>query len=157
MVYMQAVNQHSPLCLDHVDIAVAREFRVQPVAWLTGFSVADTIRKHDEELRGIQRLPGAKELSGELWADELRAAAGRAVQNENRVAHHPFGIAPRLPERAVMDTQLRQRLARGEFEVSEDEVPLDRHRILRSLDGHRREEHDRDQRLKGKSHGSPPN
>jgi len=62
--------------------------------------------------RRIKRLPGAKELAGKLRTDELRAAAGRAVQNENRVAHDPFGIAPRLSQRAVMYAQLRQRLRR---------------------------------------------
>src|ERR1700722_12241755 len=157
MVHMQPVNQQAPLCLDHIDIAVARKSRMQPVAWLTGLSVADTIRKNDEELRGIKWLPGAKELAGELRADELRAAAGRAVQNKNRIAHDPLGIAPRFAERAVMHVQLRQRLTGGESEVFEDELALDRHGILRGADGSRREQHDRDQRLKGTSHGSAPN
>ena len=53
------------LGLDHVDVAVARELRAQPVARLARLAVADVVGQDDEVLRGVERLPGPEQLAGE--------------------------------------------------------------------------------------------
>ena len=54
------------------------------------------------------------------------AAAAGAVQDEHRVGDAAVLVAARLAERGVVDAQLRQRLARGEAEVGDDVVALER-------------------------------
>ena len=47
---------------------------------------------------GVEQLARAEQLAGELRADELRAAAARAVHDQHGVAHDALRV---LAERAV--------------------------------------------------------
>ena len=69
-------------------------------------------------LRGIERLPGAKQLAGEFRTDELRAAAAGAVTDEHRVAHDALLVLLRSADSAVVNAQLGQRLAAREAEIA---------------------------------------
>jgi len=124
---------------------------MQSVARFAGFSVADAIGEDDEILACIEQLSGAKELAGELGADELRPAARGAVQNQNRIARDSLRVAPRLTERAVMDAQFRQRRAGGEFEILEHDIVLGRCGIFRRHERGRHEQQERNDQ----THGSP--
>ena len=86
--------------------------------------------KHDEKLRGIERLARAEKFAGEFRPDELRAAAGGSVGDEDRVAHDAFLVLHRLADGPVMNLQFRQRLARGEFEIADDVVAFHWRRII---------------------------
>ena len=66
--------------------------------------------------------PGRNSSPAKPRADELRARAAGAVHDQHGVAHDALRVLPRRAERAVVDPQLRQRLARGEAEVPDDEV-----------------------------------
>jgi hypothetical protein len=79
--------------------------------------VADPVGQDDEVLRCVERLPRTEERAGERVAEELGAAACRAVQHQDR------GKA-RCSQRAVVQPQRRHRLARGETEVLHHEVSL---------------------------------
>jgi hypothetical protein len=108
--HAQPLDEEPPLRLDHVAVAVAREARVEPVARLRRPAVPDAVGQHDEEARRVERLPRPEQLARELGADELRAAAGRAVQDEHRVHDAASRVAPRRPHGAVMDAQVGERL-----------------------------------------------
>src|SRR5205814_1419705 len=84
---------------------------------LRGTAVPDAVGEDDEVFRRIEQLSGAKELAGEGLSQELRAAAGGAVQ-------HQDGRGAGSPQGPVMQPQLRQRLSGGKAEVAQDEVAL---------------------------------
>ncbi len=92
--------------------------------------MADVVRQHDEIFRRIERLAGAEKLAGKLRPEELRAAPGRPVHDENGVLRDPFRIFHRLAERPVMDSQLRHRLPGGELEIAQDEIALVRRGVI---------------------------
>lgn len=78
----------------------------------------------------IQKLIVPEEFAGEALPQELLAAAGGAMQNQNGVAYAALMIAPRLAEPTVMETQLRQNLAAMKGEVADDKVAmLNVHRV----------------------------
>jgi len=56
---------------DHVVIVVLWKMRVQAVAGLRGFSVADAVGKNDVVTRGIEKLSGPKQFSGKNGRKEL--------------------------------------------------------------------------------------
>jgi hypothetical protein len=62
--------------LDHVMVAVVREFALQPVGGLAGSAAADRVRHDDKVLRGIERLAGRKQLVGEARAQPIGPSAG---------------------------------------------------------------------------------
>ncbi len=130
MVHSQAVGQQSKLRLDHVDVAVTRKLRVHSVARLARFPVPDSVREHDEKFRGIKRLTRAKKFAREFRPDELRAAAGRPMRDQHRVAHGALLILHRFANGPVMDLQFRQRLARSELEIADDVIAFRRRRII---------------------------
>ena len=82
----------------------------------------DAIGHYDEILRGVQRLAGAKQLPGEFRADELRAAATRAMTDEHCIAHHAFLVLLRGADSAVVNAQLGKRFAAREAKVPDDVV-----------------------------------
>jgi hypothetical protein len=93
----KAFGQQSILCLNHVTIAVAWEPGVLPVAWFARLAVADAVREDDEELRRIKRLARTKELAGKFVSNELGAAAGRAVDDEDGVLRRARRVLAALP------------------------------------------------------------
>src|SRR5216117_1970926 len=71
---------------------------------------------------GSRSWPGAEELAGKSAAGELRARSTGSVHDQDGVAHDPLRVLPRRAVGAVVDAQLRQRLARREREVVDDVV-----------------------------------
>ena len=138
MTDVQALGQQPVLRFDHVAVAVVRKAGVQPVARLAGVAVADAVGEHDEVLRGIERLTRREELARKFRSHETRTAPSGAVQDEDRVMHHAVGVRARCTEGAIVDAQLRERLAGGESEVLEEEVALHRRRIARLRPGRNR-------------------
>src|SRR5688500_7478225 len=85
----------------------------------------DVVGQDDEVPGRVERLPRTKQLAGEVASRELAARAAGAVHDEHRVPDDSLGVLPGRAERAVVDPQLRQRLAGREPKVLDDEVPLD--------------------------------
>ena len=130
VVHAQSVGQQAILRFDHVEVSVARKFRMHPVARLARFAVADRIRQDDEELCHIERLIFPEELAGKLRANKLRAAAGRPMHDENCIRRFALRIFLRFSERPIMETQLRQCFARSKFEIANRVIALSRRRII---------------------------
>ena len=84
-----------------------------------------------KNLVGIERLVLPEKFAGKFRPDKLRAAARRPVRDQNGVAHIPFRILVDLPERPIMNPQLRQRLAGSELEVANRVIAFRRRRIIR--------------------------
>src|ERR1700694_855659 len=114
MVDTQTLGDQPILRLDHVDVAVMGECRVQAVARLARLPMPDAIGENDEIASRIEQLPGAEQRAREFRPNELRAASTRSMQDEDRVAYNPLRIALWLAERAVMNAKLRQLLIRCE-------------------------------------------
>ena len=85
MVDVQALRHQRVLRRDHVVIVVMRKLRVQPVARLRRFSVADAVGKDDEIFRGIEQSARHEQHAGKLRAQELMPVAAGAVQDQHRI------------------------------------------------------------------------
>src|SRR5262245_42416900 len=131
MIHLEPFGQQSVLRRDHVVVGVTRKSRAQAAAGLRRLAVADAIGQDDEILRRVEHLPGAEEPASELVRQKARARAPRAVQDENGVARDARSVALQLAYRAVMQLQFGQRLSAVEFEIADDEIALDRSRIIR--------------------------
>src|SRR5437763_8078714 len=79
-----------------------------------------------------------EELARKFRSHEARPAPSGAVQDEDRVMHYAVGVRARCTEGAIVDAQLRERLAGDESEVLEEEVALHRRRIARLRSGRTR-------------------
>ena len=90
---LEPFDQHPPLRLDHVGIAIFRERRPQSVAGFGRGPVAQIVRHDDEILGRIQRLARPEQLAGELRRQELRPGAARAMQQQDRIGHPARRVA----------------------------------------------------------------
>src|SRR5229473_5569975 len=84
--------------------------------------MADAVRKNDVVTRCIEKLSRSKQFFSENGREKLMASAAGAVKNQNRVCDAALGIAHRLAQRGVVQTQFRQRLPRPEFEIFDHEI-----------------------------------
>ena len=126
MIDAQPLGDQAILGCDHVHVAVARETGLEAVAGLARLAVTDAVGKDQEEPLGIEQAARPKQLAGETRAHILCPAAAGAVEDEDGVADDALGVALRLAERAVMESQLGERLAGGEAEVLNDKIALRR-------------------------------
>ena len=124
MVDAESINEQAVLGFEHVEIPVPRELRAKSVTGLARLAVTDVVRRDDVELRGVERLPRPEQLAGERAAGELRAGAARPVHHQDGVADDALRVLLRRAPRPVMHLQLRERLARCEPEVRNDEIRL---------------------------------
>src|SRR5262245_22723353 len=85
--------------------------------------MADVVGHDDVEFGGVERLAGPEQFACEDRVLKIRPAAGRSMQNQDGVANHTLLVALRLTQRAVMNLQLRQRLAGIEPKILDDEIP----------------------------------
>ncbi len=122
VVYAEAFAQKLVMRGDHVVVVVAREMRMQSVAGLRGFPVADAIGKHDEVACGIEELPRPKQLARELRLEELLPGAAGSVKYQDGVRDAPLRVAAGFTERRIVQPQFRKRLSRTKFEILDDEV-----------------------------------
>src|SRR5262249_25539912 len=98
-------------------------------------AVADGVGQHDVVPGRIERLPGREQLARELSAHQAPAVAARAVHDEHGVAYHALRVAARRAEGAVVEPELRERLARGDAAAEGAEGPLARRRVGRGARG----------------------
>src|SRR5467141_4798035 len=122
MVYGEALAEKLVVSGNHVVIVVLREVSMQPVAWLRRFPVTNAVGKNDVVAIRIEKLPGSEELPGKLRLEELLSRAAGAVENQDGVCDAALRVAHRLAKRHVVQSQFRQRLARPEFEILDDEI-----------------------------------
>src|SRR5450759_705144 len=99
MIDNQTVGDQPILRLDHVDVAVMGECRVQAVARLARLPVPDAVGENDEIATRIEQLPAAEQRAGEFGPNKLCAASTRSMQDQDRVAHYPLRVALRRAER----------------------------------------------------------
>jgi hypothetical protein len=151
VIHAKVFGEQAVLCLDHVRVAVLRKSGPEPITRLRGFPVPDPIGQHDEILVGVERLPRAKQLAGELRPQELRAGTARAMADPHRVANHALRVLARLAERAVVQAKLGKRRAVGELEVADHEVALGGRRVIGSV-GSERKPRDGDDQQRGFEH-----
>src|SRR6266567_8725984 len=123
MVDAESFGKQAILRFHHVEITVARKFCMQSVAGLARFAVADAVWKNDEKLCRIERLIFPKKLIRKFRArDELRAASGCPVHDENCVHRFALRIFLWFPDGPIMQMQLWQRLARRKFKIVDCEI-----------------------------------
>jgi len=106
MIDMQVLCKQRVLRRDHVAVIVMGKARVQAVAGLRGFPVADAIREDDEILRGIEQSAGLEQHIGELRAQELVTVSASAMQYDNGVCRAPLRIQLRRTQRDVVQMKL---------------------------------------------------
>jgi len=121
---VQAVVQQEVIGLHHVVVTIVRKFQMQAVARFARLSVADPVRQDDVVARDIERLALAEKFAGELRTQESAAVAARAVHDEDGVVHVAGGVAGWRAEGGVVQAQVRELLARLEFEVMDNEIAL---------------------------------
>ena len=112
VIDLQPLGHQPVLGLDHVPVAVAGEAGAEPVAGLARPAVPDAVGEDEVVAGRVERLALAEELARELGPEEIGPAAGRPVQDEHGVADLAVLAPVRRAERAVMDAELGQRLAR---------------------------------------------
>ena len=130
----EAFGDQAKMRRDHVVVVILREARVEAVAGLRGFSVADAVGKNDEIARRVEKLAGTEELSCELRLKELPPGAAGAVKDQDGVRDPSLRVAGGFPERHVVQAQLGHSFPRAKLELMDYEVPLccGRHREPRA-------------------------
>ena len=122
MVHAQALSEKLVLRRDHVAVVVLGKVRVQAVARLARFSVANVVGQDDEVTRGIEKLSGTEEDVSKLRGEELMSCPAGAVENEDDVGDFAARIFCRFAEGRVVQAELGERLAGLEMEVVGDVV-----------------------------------
>src|ERR1700675_3677887 len=102
---------------DHVRVFVAREMRVEGIAGLAGFAVADAVGKNQEIFVGVEQLAGAEERSREDGLKKIVAPAASAVEDQHRVGGAAGGVLEGLAEGAVVEAEFGERLAGLEMKI----------------------------------------
>ena len=110
--------------VDHVAIAVVREFSLEPIGRLGRPAAPERVGHDDEILAGVERLARLEQFVGKRRAQPVGAGAGIALQQQHTVDNLPGGVSLRGPERAVMEFDFRQGLAAGKFVVADGEIAL---------------------------------
>jgi hypothetical protein len=81
---------------------------VQAIAGFAGVAVADAVGQDDKEFRGVEELTRTEEAAGEERREEVSAAAGGAVHDEDGVSDLTGVIFDGLTKRGKVDIQLRE-------------------------------------------------
>ena len=110
--------------IDHVAIAVTREFALQPVRRLARPAAADRVLHDEKVFCRVERLAGTVQLVGQRWAQPVGAGAGIALQQQHAVDDFPSCVAPGHAHRAVMQPEFRQHLAAGEDVILDEVISL---------------------------------
>src|SRR6266481_9575670 len=119
MIHAESVGQQSILRLHHVDVTVTRKLRMQSVARLARFAVADSIGEHNEKFCRIERLIFSEKFAREFRPNKLRAAAGCSMHNENGVPRLAPAVVVDLAQRSIVDSPFGQSLTRRELEIAD--------------------------------------
>src|SRR5437016_9999543 len=106
MINAESFGEQTVLRFNHVEVTVAREFRVHSVTRLARFAVADAVRQHDEEFRRIERLILPEQFASKLGANELRAATGCPVHDKNGIRRLAVRVFLWFTQCPISETQL---------------------------------------------------
>ena len=120
----EPLGDHPVPAVDHVVIAVVREATLESVGRLARTAATECVGDNDEVSSGIQRLSVSKQFVGQSWSQPIGARTRIALQQQYAVDDFTGGIALRRAKDAVVQFQLRERLAAGEFVVRDDEIAL---------------------------------
>ena len=120
----ESIGHHAVIEVDHVVVAVMREFGAQPVGRLARPAAADGVGHDDQILRRVERLARREQFVGEARPQPVGPGAGITLQQQHGVDDITGGVALRRAERAIMHLQLGQALAAVEAVVFDDEVGL---------------------------------
>src|SRR6266702_683715 len=133
VIDVEAFGNQAKMRRDHVVVVILREARVEAVAGLRGFSVADAVGKNDEIARRVEKLAGTEELSCELRLKELPPGAAGAAKDQDGVRDPSLRVAGGFPERHVVQAQLGHSFPRAKLELADDVIALRRRgsRLLR--------------------------
>src|SRR6266852_516858 len=114
----------------HIVIGEFRKTHAQPVARLTGSSMADRVGQ-DNVMRGaVEQLSGPEKLSGECFFQKTVAGSPGTVQDQDSVHYFAAGISLGLADGGVMLPPFRKRLAARKLEVLDDPIALYGRRAL---------------------------
>src|SRR3954468_1883181 len=123
MIDAKAVDEQLMLRVNHVVVIVFRKLHVHPVTWLARLAVADSVRKDDVELRGIEELSVREQRRH--GSDKASSAAGRAMQHQHCIPDDAARILSWRAKCCVMNAQRWKSLSALELEVADREVALD--------------------------------
>jgi hypothetical protein len=84
--------------------------------------VPDAVGEDEEVPARVQCLPLAKQFVSELGSEEARPAAGRPVEDEDRVANDTVLVFTGRPNGAVIQAEFGEQFSGSEPEVTYDEV-----------------------------------
>src|SRR6266850_6871420 len=129
MVHTQALGQQQVLCPHHVVIGVFRETHAHSIAGFAGLSKPDSVGQNDVMRRAVKQLPRPEKLVGESFSEESLAGAAGAMENEHGVYDLAGGVALRLADSGVVQSQFGESLAGAELEVLSDPVALSGNRV----------------------------
>ena len=123
VIHAEPFGEQAVLRLHHVRVAVARELRAQAVARLAGLAVADAIGQHDEVLAS-RRAAARRRTARPRTRRRMNCAPVPPVPWPMSTALRttPLRVLLRRAERAVVNAQLGQRLARAESKILQREV-----------------------------------
>ncbi len=92
MVDSQSFFNEFVLKGDHVRVFVAREMRMEAVAGLTGFAVANVVGKNQKILVGVEKLTGPEKHSSENRLKKILALPASTVKDQHRVGGAAGGV-----------------------------------------------------------------
>src|SRR5258707_12366736 len=136
----EPLDDESVVGMDDVVVRVMRKSPAQSIAWTTRLSMSDRVAQHDVVLRGIEWLPRPEQLTGEDGREKIVSRPGRAVKDEDGVAHHAACVAPRTAQGPVVHAQDGQGLTAGELEIVNGKIARGAWQLSHRLRDQRRRE-----------------
>src|SRR5207248_6752588 len=124
MIHAEPFSEQAMVRGNHVVVIVLGKVRVQAVAGLRRFSVADAVRKNDVVARSIEKLARAEQFARKNGREELMTGAAGAVQDQDRVGDAALRVLCRSSQCHVMKAQFGQRFAGTELEILHNKVAL---------------------------------
>src|ERR1700688_340517 len=103
-----------------------REPGVRAVARFAGLAVPDAVGQDDVILARVQQLALAEQHAAEAGAEKRPSASTGAVHHDYGVVDVAGGIARRVAQRGVMQSQLAQFFAGGKGEIADGIIALRR-------------------------------
>src|SRR6266851_6727949 len=121
---LEPIGEEPVGAVDHVTVPVMRKIALEPVGGLARTAATEGVGDDDEVSLRIHSLSVLEQLVGQGRSQPVGAGAGVALQQQYAVDDLACGITLRRAESPVVQFELRQGLAAGEFVVRDDEVAL---------------------------------
>ncbi len=117
MVDPQSFFDEFVLERDHVRVFVMREMRMEAVAGLAGFAVADVVGKNQKIFVGVEQLAGSEKHSSEDGLKKTVASPAGAVEEQHRIGGAAGGVLEGLAKGVVVEADFGQCLAGLEMKI----------------------------------------